>query len=445
MEDSLRACVKDICDSIAEGSLDPGPALQVKNWERGDDGNFRPRYRMHSSVVLRELEDRESFRTCADQARKESINGPQLDELVGTTAGWMRLTLDQIVRTLVGKMYSKKERFEFDDDGFQQEWDLISHFLNAETFDHVTIAPLPGFTATFPAKISEYIEIDQLTDEEVTRCVRVGILGPITPDFELIHGESAVGIRCTTSTEKVVGRADLVSETGSFGRRVRVDTITLVDDVLTAMHLFKQGNVPCPGEVSGVKAWLLGAGHSFRIRASRHFSFCNYELQDREVEALQEMWSDLTAGTVNERAFLAIALRRFNMAFGRQQLGDQIVDLMIAAEALFLSDAEAGRGELRFRLAVRAAMFVEAPQYTRRQVFDLMRKAYNVRSGVVHGGSIKNTGLPGKLAATFGEFVSAFEDVMRLGLQKALVHPQVGQTGYWEDLLFSDPVESGPD
>ena len=382
---------------------------------------------------------------CADQARKESINGPQLDELVGTTAGWMRLTLDQIVRTIVGKMYSKKERFEFDDDGFQQEWDLISHFLNAETFDHVTIAPLPGFTATLPAKISEYIEIDQLTDEEVTRCVRVGILGPITPDFELIHGESAVGIRCTTSTEKVVGRADLVSETGSFGRRVRVDTITLVDDVLTALHLFKQGNVPCPGEVSGVKAWLLGAGHSFRIRASRHFSFCNYELQDREVEALQEMWSDLTAGTVNERAFLAIALRRFNMAFGRQQLGDQIVDLMIAAEALFLSDAEAGRGELRFRLAVRAAMFVEAPQYTRRQVFDLMRKAYNVRSGVVHGGSIKNTGLPGKLAATFGEFVSAFEYVMRLGLQKALVHPQVGQTGYWEDLLFSDPVESGPD
>ncbi len=53
MKDSLRACVKDICDSIAEGSLDPGRPLQVKDWERGDDGNFRPRYCMHSSVLLR--------------------------------------------------------------------------------------------------------------------------------------------------------------------------------------------------------------------------------------------------------------------------------------------------------------------------------------------------------------------------------------------------------
>ena len=142
-----------------------------------------------------------------------------------------------------------------------------------------------------------------------------------------------------------------------------------------------------------------------------------------------------------------MSLRRFNIAFERQQLDDRIVDLMIAAESLFLHDAGSPgeRGELRFRLAVRAAKFIESPRYAPRQVFDLMRKAYDVRSQVVHGGSIKNTGLPDKPTATLGELVSAFEDVMRLGLRKTLNERQIRQTGYWEDLLFDNSVEREPE
>ncbi len=186
MEDSLRACVKDICISIAKGSLDPGPFTQEKLWERGPDGHFRPRHRTRSMVILRGLEDRESFRTCTDQARNDPIGGPQLDQLVGIYTTRVQLTLEQIVRTLVGKMYSEDGHFEFDDNRFQQEWNLTYQHLGAQTFDYVTIAPLPRFTAPFPVEISENIVIDRLTDKEVNRCVRVGILGPLTPEFELI-------------------------------------------------------------------------------------------------------------------------------------------------------------------------------------------------------------------------------------------------------------------
>jgi hypothetical protein len=439
MKEYLRACVRDICESIADGTLEPGSPLQVKAWERGDDGNFRPRYRMYSSVMLRDLRERESFRTCADQAKNDPIVGPQLDQLVGTSVGRMRLTLDQIVRTLVGKMYTENGGFRFDDDRFHQEWDLIDRFLRAETFDHVTVAPLPKLVAQFPVKISDNILIDRLTDDEVTRCARVEILGPLMPDVELIHGDEAVGIRCTTTIGKVLGEADVDSEPGRFGKRGLLAPITIVDDVLTALRLFKRGNVQCPGEVSGVKAWLLNAGHSFRLRTSRPFNFSSYELRGAEVEELQKLWSDLTGKTLDDRSFLVMALRRFNIAFDRRQLDDRIVDLMIAAESLFLTDAGSPgeRGELRYRLSVRAAKFVESPRYTPRQVFDLMRKAYVVRSDVVHGGSIRNTSLPDKPGATLHEFVSAIEDVLRLGLRKALTDPQVGRAKYWDDLLFS--------
>ena len=447
MEAPLRACVKDICDSIAEGSLDPGPLsqVQVKDWERGADGNFRPRFRMHPMAVLRGLEDRESFRACADQARNDPIVGPQLDQLVGASAGGrIQLTLVHIVRTLVNKMCSEDGLFEFDDNRFQQEWESIYHYLSAETFDYVTNAPLPRFTAPFPVQISESIVIDRLTDQEVNRCALVGVLGPLMPGFELISGELAVGIRCTTSTEKVVGGADLVPETGSFGRRGPIDATTIVDDVLTALRLFKQGKVRCPGEVSSVKAWLLGAGHSFRFRESQPFDFCDYVLRDMEVEELQKMWSDLTGGTLGERPFLAVALRRFNMAFERQQLDDRIVDLIIAAESLFLND-QGNRGEQRFRLALRAAKFVECPRYDPRQVFAVMREAYDIRSDLVHGGSIKKIKLPDMPDATLDDLVLASEEILRLGIRKALADPRVGRTGYWEDLLFDNSVENEPE
>ena len=139
-----------------------------------------------------------------------------------------------------------------------------------------------------------------------------------------------------------------------------------------------------------------------------------------------------------------MALRRFNLTFERQQLDDQIVDLMIAVESLFLN-YQGNRGEQRFRLALRAAKFVESPRYDPRQVFALMREAYDIRSDLVHGGSIKKIKLPDIPDAKLGDLVLASEEILRLGIRKTLGDPRAGRTGYWEDLLFDNSVESEPE
>ena len=159
------------------------------------------------------------------------------------------------------------------------------------------------------------------------------------PDLELILGELAIGIRCTTTAEKIVGKHDLVPEIGSFGKRGPVDAVTIVDDVLTALRLFKQGDLECPGEVSLIEPWLFNAGYQARFRAWHPFMSSNYELRDIEVEELQNMWSDLTTGTLDERAFLAMALRRFNMAFERRQLDDRVVVEESETSVAFLEPA----------------------------------------------------------------------------------------------------------
>jgi hypothetical protein len=68
---------------------------------------------------------------------------------------------------------------------------------------------------------------------------------------------------------------------------------------------------------------------------------------------------------------------------------------VIAAESLFLSDLdEQYHGELRFRFALRAAKFIEHPNYGEHDIFRVMRRAYDARSAIVHGGSPREPACP---------------------------------------------------
>jgi hypothetical protein len=142
-------------------------------------------------------------------------------------------------------------------------------------------------------------------------------------------------------------------------------------------------------------------------------------------------------------ALFGFSIHRFNLAFDRGLLADRIVDLVIAAEALFLGELdEQYRGELRFRFALRAAKFIEHPSYSEHDVFHVMRQAYDARSAIVHGGSPKNTRLPDNQSADLPTFIDAVEDLVRLGLRKALSMREDGKkirrAEYWDTLVFSN-------
>ena len=151
-----------------------------------------------------------------------------------------------------------------------------------------------------------------------------------------------------------------------------------------------------------------------------------------------DMWRHLEKYAAN----FGFSIRRFNFSFGRGYLADRIVDLVIAAEALFLGDLDDKyRGELRFRFALRAAKFILHPQYDEHEVFEVMRRAYDARSAIVHGGSPKDTRLPDNPSADLRVFIDAVEELVRLGLHKALLMTDGGkrirQAVYWDKLMFA--------
>ena len=72
-----------------------------------------------------------------------------------------------------------------------------------------------------------------------------------------------------------------------------------------------------------------------------------------------------------------------------------------------------------------------------------MRQAYDARSAIVHGSSPEETHLPDNQSATLPTFIDAIEELVRLGLRKALSMKEDGkkmrQADYWDTLMFSKP------
>jgi len=179
------------------------------------------------------------------------------------------------------------------------------------------------------------------------------------------------------------------------------------------------------------------SGASIDPRSARANS---YELTVDELERFQILWHALN-DTPGPR-FLDTAVRRFAYAGERRRPEDRLVDFLISAESLFLSDTGDAkeRGELRYRLALRAAFFVEIDGYSRKELYGFMRNAYDARSAVVHGDLPRDRALklPRKDGVSLSEFVDFREDVLRAALLKAVKTQPVNYLTLadWDSLIL---------
>ncbi|MCH1886194.1 HEPN domain-containing protein [Leptospira interrogans] len=84
-----------------------------------------------------------------------------------------------------------------------------------------------------------------------------------------------------------------------------------------------------------------------------------------------------------------MALRRFADGTLRPNLEDQIIDLLISAEAIYLSSGGSDQGELNIDWRIGRALFLERDPKKQKEIFDFMKKAYDIRSKFVHGSGSK--------------------------------------------------------
>lgn len=105
---------------------------------------------------------------------------------------------------------------------------------------------------------------------------------------------------------------------------------------------------------------------------------------------LPQVWTSWTALTEKKRAHLRVPLDRLNRALRNIPLVDAAIEIGIAADALFLGEREADRGEQTLTLKLRAARFLGANADERQQLGKLFGNLYKARSKAVHSGVLSD-------------------------------------------------------
>lgn len=461
VSEAIKEFLREAASRLAE-NIEPRAVLSVEDedWERDEQGHF------HRTIVAKrhyfpaihrhwpQMQTLPSYQAARDSILADPVLAPQMGQLLGPAGlGGIRLEVDDVLLSLVDAMFRDDGTIVFEEDKYEARWKEIEEVLYSEKVIQVSVAPLPGFTVPLlPIELEEGLAIDKLTDAEIKRCVRAGLLTPFAPGIPIIDPEGGVGIRWITHHEKIAFSKVQVTppvSSGTFGRRPALQAPMLVDDIIMVLRLLKASELRCPGVVTFRRGWRLAGMLQWNTRAVSRPSFGSCLLDEKDVSLLTSLWRTLKGGLLEKARFrfLGTALRRLNYSFDRSLPEDRLVDLLIGAESLFLHDATepAERGELRFRLALRGAMFVAHPAYSRRQVYQVLSRAYAARSAIVHGGEARKTALPDAPDADLRRFVAAVEEILRLGLRRGIFLSARGEAGfgtadYWERLLFEDSM-----
>jgi hypothetical protein len=130
------------------------------------------------------------------------------------------------------------------------------------------------------------------------------------------------------------------------------------------------------------------------------------------MAVLKELLERLDTSPTQKKG-LSRALDRFNLAYERARDEDKLIDFWVALEGLFLRGE---MGELSFKGAVRIAHYLGQSPAERWRLYQDAKKAYAVRSKIVHGERVKETDL---------ETVPLrIEEMLRLVLRAVVLDPK---------------------
>ncbi len=104
-----------------------------------------------------------------------------------------------------------------------------------------------------------------------------------------------------------------------------------------------------------------------------------------------ELFQAFVGLTPPRKDILRLVMQRLNGAMRRLSNVDSAIDLGIALESLFLDDMDDERGELTFRLRIRASRFMAKNRVDRERIYKLVGYLYSARSSATHSGRVSPT------------------------------------------------------
>jgi len=379
----------------------------------------------------------------------DDIVGPRTraSSVLSLGAGGAATQLETLIQLLVDQAISQTPGFDLEPNTRDE---LVTKWAESvrRATDHITaVLVLREFDArAVPIVVEPDLVIDELSDDEIAAALRLGG-GLVGLSVDERSVSKTFGIRRSFDSELFI--EEIPPARSVKEQEVREEAEHRIDLLLEALRLFKAGPIGASGSFQYATSPLTGvAPVSGRLGPLFGWhSVQPYVLETEELQAFLDFWARFEKA--RETKVISSALRRFQFAADRALPEDEVVDLMIAAESLFLSEtSERDRGEMRYRLAMRAGALVGSEELEERlRIWRFMRGAYDARSIIVHGGTPDERDLLGFDRQPLGlaAFADELEEVMRLALQRAVSMVADGQKfpPDWERLILEGSTTAG--
>lgn len=420
----------------------PVPSYVIDNrWVVEGNGQFRRKEVKSSNcpmgvyLIAEQLKELQEYKKCAQLIAKSSRLS-KYNGLVGTHRSRTRIISRELINNILKRLLSTQDNYTISLRKFNSAYLELERYLYSDSLTIERITPLAGFSSRLNSiKINDEISIIKLSEQQTLDLLNLGIkLGSEYSGFMYQKNQFAIQIKY--STPKQFGDFKKKAE------KIKYEDGALEQTMLDLLRLYKTGEVYSLGTVVNDKDLFR---NSFSYNLNIHFRVASntYKFTNNDMKKFGSFWHQANDKNVTERRFLSVALRRFSQARERIQKEDEIIDLLICAEALFLNQLGSNRGELRYRLSHRAALFIEESQLKRVKLFKFMKNIYDVRSAIVHG-TDKKLEMPSKEDGTkynINELCTITEDYLRRALIKSIHLAQMRSSPKylidWEELVFN--------
>lgn len=377
-----------------------------------------------------DLSELPEYEACLRELNRDPKINSQLEANVGSYSRGTRTPAATSMMRYILSMGRRDDQYTFNPARFDQEYWYFEEAFYSNSLQYVAVAPLQGLLMEDSVvTLSDRLEIRRLMKEEMGQYR--------TPQSS--WNDEWCAVRVKYEVPKIIGpkKEDRYEEI-QRERAIEEEANDRIEDVVNALRLYGKITVYHSGIIHQPPKWFFIHSHSIPNRVlgenMLHYPFGS----ERDVQVFPQFWNKLENPKVKKE--LGTAVRRFSYSCVRHQNEDKIIDLMIAAESLFLRGSR--EGEKRFRLAFRAGRFLGADPAKQKEVYDRMRKAYDLRSLLVHGGSAPSLRrLRGEVTENDNLIGEVGDDVQRAILKAIDVlsgpHAATLDDMYWDKMLFT--------
>lgn len=394
-----------------EPAVDPSAIEDRPELLEWTEASGQRRCRHRDRLLLEDkLHQLSQYRNLIEAMETDSVVGSVVGKWVA--AGGISTYIDatDIADEPIRQVAAHCGTFECDEHRLDIVCRAVEGRLRSATVDQTLVGVLFGFDSErVPLPLAGGVQIDALNEEELWLCEYEGFVGRwAAPRF---------GVRYRRALPRAVGNVDIVHETSDDALAFQTEGYALIERVLEALRVFQAGAFASPGDFR--YSWLQNSPE-FRIAFDQRSRFLEgYHLDAAQADSFSTFF-ELYASLPSESP-IGLALRRFVQAGEASRTDDRLVDLVTAAEALFLKGIDA---ELKYRLSIRFAQFCETDGYAKPELYEFMKRAYSTRSRIVHGETAPTWALemesPKGEAMPLYAFVSLLEDMLRSCFWKAL-------------------------